>query len=536
MQNLSEKISLKGQVMLFTGLIVLLSLLILSFFVAHNQSKNTREYLAEKVQSSASYIAYNDLVQKSLIDGEPTQELLDYVELVRAENNLLYIVVMDNNKVRLTHPDSNQIGQTFVGTDAERVFHGERYTSEDIGTLGPSMRAFHPVWDNEGNQIGAVAVGIATSAVKEAVLENQIILILLTGISLFLGLIGAWFLANRIKKTLNGMEPKEIALAIQERNSMLEAVNDGILAINNAGEVLLANDRAQQFLRRTGYQGEFEHTPIDHIWPELKLQDALAKESAASHELIKKGDVETIVTRVPMYVYEQCVGALATFNERSQLHDIMRQLIGTQSYAKSLRSETHEFMNKLHIIQAMVETESYEELKDYIEDLSDRYHLKTASAVSHVEKLVEDVSIAHYLAKRIGWMEKMEVNVHIQSGIPWPSMSTELIDTWVTVIGNTFDNAWEAMQHKEHKNLTLTLKHVGGVLRYVIEDNGTGFSANEQQQFLASSKKGDHGYGLANIKKKLKIFNGTLDILSEKNKGTIITVHIPYTERSQEDD
>ncbi|WP_413376640.1 ATP-binding protein [Alkalihalobacillus sp. 1P02AB] len=536
MKRLWEQVPLKGQVMLFSSLIVLLSLLILSMFVAHNQTNNTREYLAEKVQLSASHVAYNVLVQNSLLAGETNQELIHYVEIIREENDLLYIVVMDTNKIRFTHPNSTQIGQIFVGTDAEQVFSGEKYTSENVGTLGPSMRAFHPVWDNEGNQIGAVSVGISTDAIANAVLDNQIILLMITTISLILGLIGAWSLANHLKKTLNGMEPKEIALAVQERNSMLEAVNDGILAINHAGEVLLANDAAQQFLKRTGYQGPFEHTPIDLIWPELKLQEALMATSTVDHELIKRGDVETVVTRVPMYVNHQCVGALATFNERSHLHDIVRHLIGAEVYAHSLRSETHEFMNKLHIIQAMVETESYEELKDYIEDLSERYHIKTASAASQVKQLVEDVSIAHYLAKRIGWLEQMGVHVHIQSGTPWPSMSADFTDIWVTVIGNTFDNAWEAMQHKDHKSLTLTLKQVGGVLRYVIEDNGIGFSANEKQQFLASTKKGDHGYGLANIQKKLQPLNGTLDILSEKDKGTIITVHIPYTERSQEND
>ena len=536
MKQLWEKVSLKGQVMLFTSLIVLLSLLLLSVFVAYNQTKNTKDDLAENVQISASHIAYNTLTRDSLIAGESNQELIDYVERVRAENDLLYIVVMDNDRIRFTHPKSVNIGRPFVGTDAEQVFNGEKYTSEDTGTLGPSMRAFHPVWDSEGNQIGAVAVGIAISSIREAILDNQSILIMITAISLIIGLTGAWLLANRVKKTLNGMEPKEIALAVQERNSMLEAVNDGILAINNAGEVLLANDTARKFLRRTGYQGQFEHTSINLIWPELKLQEAINTTFTVDHELVKKGDVETIVTRVPMYVNNQCVGSLATFYEKNQLHDIVKRLIGAEVYAHSLRSETHEFMNKLHIIQAMVETESYEELKDYIENLSERYHIKTASAASQVEQLVEDVGIAHYLANKIGWLEQMGVNVHIQSGIPWPSMPTDFIDTWVTVIGNTFDNAWEAMQHKEHKNLTLTLKQVGGVLRYTIEDNGIGFSAKEQQQLLASSKKGDHGYGIANIKKKLQSLNGTLDILSEKDKGTIITIHIPYTERSSEND
>lgn len=529
MKQIWKKVSLKRQVMLFTSFIFLLSLLMLSAFVAHYQTKKTREYLADKVQVSASHLAYNDLVQDSLIAGKTNQELMSYVELVQSENDFLYIVVMDMDRIRFTHPVSEEIGRTFVGTDAEQVFQGEIYTSKNIGTLGPSMRAFHPVWDSEGNQIGAIAVGIATSAIREAVVENLIILIIVTVISLIIGLIGAWLLANRIKKTLKGMEPEEIALAVQERNSILEAVNDGILAINRAGEVLLANDSARQFLRRTGYQGSFEYSDIDLIWPELRLQDTITAESPVNHELIKKGDVETVVTRVPIYVDHQCVGALATFTERGNFQDLAKQLVGVEVYANSLRSETHEFKNKLHIIQAMVETESYEELKDYIEGLAEHYNMKTASAASQVGQLVKDVSVAHYLAKRIGWMEQMGVNVHIQSGVPWPVLDTELIDIWVTVIGNTFDNAWEAMQYKENKKLTITLKQVGGVLRYVIEDNGIGFS-NYDKKNLTSTKKGDHGYGLANIKKKLKPFNGTLDILSEKGKGTIITIHFPYNE------
>jgi len=534
MKRLWEKFSLKGQVMVFSSLVVLVSLMILSLFMAYHQSDQTKDYLAEKVRISASHMAYNELVRDSLMAGESNRTLIHVVERIRTENDLLYIVVMDNQKIRYTHPVRKQIGQTFVGTDAERVFTGESYVSENVGTLGRSMRAFHPVYDDQGKQIGAVSVGISTDAIANAVFTNQGILILVTAISLMIGLFGAWLLANRLKKTLNGMEPKEIALAMQERDSMLEAVDDGILAINQAGEVLLVNETAKQFLRRTGYQGDFERTPIHLIWPELKLDQALSETSAYYNELIKKGDVETVVTCVPMYVQNQCVGALATFKERSHLDDMMRHLVGAEVYARSLRSETHEFMNKLHIIQAMVETDSYKELKEYIEDLSDRYHVKTASATSEVENLVEDVSIAHYLTKKIRWMEQMGVSVHLQSGIPWPSMKGELIDVWVTVIGNTFENAWEAMQDKEDKKLTLTLKQVGGVLRYVIEDNGIGFSLAEQAETLKSTKEGDRGYGLANIKRKLAPFNGTLDILSEQEKGTVITVHIPYSEGSKQ--
>ncbi|WYQ54887.1 ATP-binding protein [Bacillus sp. FSL K6-0047] len=526
-----KRLPLKGQIMLFSGLIVLVSILILSAFVANSQATGARDHLAEKVRISASHIAHSEMAKAALVAGETNDELKAYVETVREENDLQYIVVMDNDRIRYTHPVAERIGQMFVGEDAADVFNGHRYTSEGEGTLGPSMRAFEPVWDEAGNQIGAVSVGISTEAIAAAVKDSQSMLLWSVFCSLLIGIVGASMLGQSIKKTLNGLEPAEIALAVEERNSMLEAVDEGILAINNDSEVLLANNAAKQFLRRTGYHGEFDGVPIDRIWPELKLPEALTATSAFSNESIKKGDVETVATRVPMYVAGECVGALATFNERSHLDDVMRRLAGAEVYAHSLRSETHEFMNKLHIIHAMVETESYEELTNYIEQLSERYHKRTASAASQVEQLVEDVSIAHYLAQKIGWIEQMGVSVQVQSGTPWPSMNTALTDVWVTVIGNTFDNAWEAMQHKDEKKLTLTLKQAGGVLRYVIEDNGIGFSPTKQEASQRSTKGGDRGYGLANIREKLKPFHGTIDILSEKGEGTIVTIHIPYGEK-----
>lgn len=69
------------------------------------------------------------------------------------------------------------------------------------------------------------------------------------------------------------------------------------------------------------------------------------------------------------------------------------------------------------------------------------------------------------------------------------------------------------------------------MLRYVIEDNGIGFSPTKQEASQRSTKGGDRGYGLANIREKLKPFHGTIDILSEKGEGTIVTIHIPYGEK-----
>ncbi len=182
-------------------------------------------------------------------------------------------------------------------------------------------------------------------------------------------------------------------------------------------------------------------------------------------------------------------------------------------------------MNKLHIISAMVETESYSELKDYIENLSLRYQQKKNSQLpDEISKLVSDKSLAQFLARKTSVLEEQGINVLFQSGTPWPKLSSELIDAWITIIGNTMDNAAEASLNHRETYIIVTIKQVGGVLRYVIEDNGKGFSPNQESQ---STKKGDHGYGLENVKKEVSRFRGTIDLLSREGKGTIITIHIP---------
>ena len=86
----------------------------------------------------------------------------------------------------------------------------------------------------------------------------------------------------------------------------------------------------------------------------------------------------------------------------------MEQLSGAKAYAETLRTQTHEFMNKLHVITAMVHTKSYEELKDYTTYLSDSYQ-KEGGAVS---RLVKDPVIAGYLLNKL--KNTGESGIHVE--------------------------------------------------------------------------------------------------------------------------
>lgn len=57
-------------------------------------------------------------------------------------NEADYIVVMDMNHIRYTHPVSTSIGKKSEGADEEAAFAEHIYFSEAKGELGTAVRAF----------------------------------------------------------------------------------------------------------------------------------------------------------------------------------------------------------------------------------------------------------------------------------------------------------------------------------------------------------------------------------------------------------
>ena len=179
-----------------------------------------------------------------VIDGLAAVSLIKDIQKIciseiRERTQTDFIVVMDTNGIRKSHPEPNKIGKRFVGGDENQVFSGKEYVSISEGTLGLSMRAFTPVFDHNGEQVGAVTVGSLVDGmnkeIKAVQKENTI------GISygLLIGIIGAVLIASYVKKILFGLEPIEIARRLQEREAMLDSVKEGILAVDQDGKLTL---------------------------------------------------------------------------------------------------------------------------------------------------------------------------------------------------------------------------------------------------------------------------------------------------------
>lgn len=118
---------------------------------------------AERVMRVAESVAALDRVRSGLqlTPAEATAALQPLADIVQASSGVDYVVIMDADGIRRTHPTPGEIG-ALVSTDPSDVLNGESFLGTQEGTLGPTLRAKVPVIDS-GEVIGAVSVGILES-------------------------------------------------------------------------------------------------------------------------------------------------------------------------------------------------------------------------------------------------------------------------------------------------------------------------------------------------------------------------------------
>ncbi|MBD5070115.1 two-component system sensor histidine kinase DcuS, partial [Xanthomonas citri pv. citri] len=57
-------------------------------------------------------------------------------------------------------------------------------------------------------------------------------------------------------------------------------------------------------------------------------------------------------------------------------------------YANALRAQSHEFMNKLHVILGLVQLKEYDDLGDYIKDIAIQQKSETSEIINDVKSSV----------------------------------------------------------------------------------------------------------------------------------------------------
>ncbi|WP_435747248.1 ATP-binding protein [Microbacterium sp. PMB16] len=167
--------------LLLPSAITLASLTVTVVVALSLQESSIREGIAARVQSVATSIAglpdVRAAVEATKNEGTPadpadaadlaeaTARLQPIAELVAQAADVYYVVITDDEGVRITHPLVSERGVR-VSTTNRSVLDGTPFLGTETGPSGSSLRAKVPVRSDDGDVIGMVAVGVLESDIS----------------------------------------------------------------------------------------------------------------------------------------------------------------------------------------------------------------------------------------------------------------------------------------------------------------------------------------------------------------------------------
>ncbi|WP_274483230.1 hypothetical protein [Paenibacillus polymyxa] len=187
---------------------LIISLLLIRNFVINKHFDNTKE----KLSGIAKVVASDNDVIRYVEQGVPMRQIQDYSLGVMHNVNVDFVVILNHDLIRLSHPNETMIGKPFSDLDdARKALSGQGHFSENIGVLGQGYRYFTPIYNQQNEVIGIVCVGLTMRTLNHDLMQAQYTIFGGLMLGLFSGVLGAIILAQKIKTILFGLEPQEIA-------------------------------------------------------------------------------------------------------------------------------------------------------------------------------------------------------------------------------------------------------------------------------------------------------------------------------------
>jgi len=518
--------------LIMTGLVVI-SLLVTSFFMIEYIKKREDEIIRQKIYATAKVVANDNRVKEDIKHHRKTLAIQKFANRVMEETGTDFVVITDETFTRYSHPINEFVGKNFSNIeDISSTFHSGDHYSKQSGVLGDGLRFFTAIKDDDGNNIGVVCVGYTKETVKKQILHSQekILFGLLIGIVVAITL--AIVYNNRLKRILLNYEPEEIAYNYIEKNLISDHVSEGIIAINMNKKVIVKNSSANQILDKAGYSKVKKGEQIPDKLFEIFFRDIIEENQTSRDELIVLNHIEVLVNRNAIYQNGKLYGGVVTLRDQSEMKKLITELSGTEKYNDSLREQSHHFMNKLHVLHGLIEMKSYDEVEKYISYLKDDYHEK----IGYISESIKVPAIAGFLLAKVREAKQKNISLLIDSDsrIINKEGLDELYNELLIILGVLIDNSMESIADNEEGKIVvyLYLNTDENILLCQVYDNGCGISKDILENVFErgySTKGENRGYGLNAVDTIVKKYNGLIDVESEVSK-TKFTIEIPIKE------
>ncbi|HYF94834.1 MAG TPA: sensor histidine kinase [Symbiobacteriaceae bacterium] len=527
-------LSVRTHIALLATGIVLLAGAAGTMVVAAYTLNSVEEQLGRRVLHVARTVAEIDDVKRSV--GRPGGDVViqPIAERIRQANTVEYVVVLDMDRRRYSHPVTARVGTIFTGGDEGPAFAEHTYVSHAAGMWGNSVRAFVPVMSEDySEQVGVVVVGILTPSVISVLSDLAPELSVALLVALSVGLVGAWLLGSRIKRQLLGLEPPEIARLLQERVAILNALGEGVLAIDREQRITVISEEAQRML---GRGPEAVGMRLEDLIPHSRLPEILRSGQPEFNQETLLGTTVVFANRVPVRIQGRIIGAVATFRDRTEVHRLADQLTGVTKFIDSLRAQNHEHMNRLHTIAGLIQFGRQQEAIDYIYSSYEEQQNQTR----FLTRRFQDYRVAALLLGKLHRARELNITMTIDQSSRLRRLPPNTDATSLTVmVGNLLENAMDAVGGvpADRRHVTCLIRDGEQGLRIAVRDTGLGIPPEMRQEVWRpgfSTKSGQHqGIGLALVQQHVESAGGQISFVTGP-EGTSFEIWIPYNKRSAE--
>ncbi|MEF3405278.1 ATP-binding protein [Agromyces sp. CCNWLW203] len=492
---------------------------------------------AAKSLAVAETLAADPFVATALGTSDPSRHLQPYALDVMREAGIDFITIMAPDRVRYTHPDPAQIGQRFLGS-IDRALDGDAFTETYTGTLGPSVRAVVPVAGDDGEIVALVAVGVTVSNTQVA-LGARIATVLLAALAMIgIGAIIAWVLSRYLRRVTWGRGAEEMSRMFSYYEGVMHSIGEGLVLQDRSNAVVLYNDRAAELLglprreRRDVRGDDTAPVPLADLELAPAVTEVLARTDAVvdaiaitpTHVLVIDRDV--IVSRErdrgPAAGAGR-IGSVTTVRDHTELLALTGELETMTTLSDALRSQAHEFANRLHTIIALIELDR---AADAAALASSELALSQALADRLLSAVEEPVLLALLLGKAA---QASERGIAFEIELPDRLEATTVpARDLITIVGNLIDNALDAAAATPAPRVEVAVEAdpEGGALHIAVSDSGPGPAVGEHVFDLGVTTKqsAGHGIGLALVRQTVSRLGGDIRV-----HGSTFAVRLPIS-------
>ncbi|THA57199.1 ATP-binding protein [Streptomyces sp. A1136] len=510
------------QLAIAAGVAVLATGLFLAPLGAQLDDQAMRRALAIAQSAAADPALAADLLRSAPTPDGPVQVA---AERIRRATGAEYVVVVDLNGIRHSHPSPDRIGRP-VSTDPGDALAGRDVMEIDEGTLGRSARGKVPLVAADGEIVGAVSVGIAYDSVRARLLGAIPGLLAYAGGALAAGALAAYLLSRRIQRQTRDLAFSDISALLAEREAMLHSIREGVIALDRAGRVRLVNDEAARLLGLSPHSVDaLAGRALDDVLGAGRTTDVLAGRVTGRDLLTVQGARVLVANRM----VTEDGGAVATLRDRTELEHLARELDSTQGLIEALRAQDHEHANRLHTLLGLLELGLHDEAAEFVTEVAG-VHRSTAEQVT---ERVRDPLLAALLVGKGAVAAERGVSLRLADRTLLPDRLVDPGDL-VTITGNLVDNALDAAAGSAAPWVEVELRAEGRSAVLHVRDSGPGIPAGHGEEIFTEgwstkqpSALRERGLGLALVRRLAERQGGAVRAGGTADGGAEFSVVLP---------